>query len=603
MADFNTIITQLNTATQSLKNFLDAGNDLNSYDFSRSFGQSSKSLDDIASAAKNAGGILKEVADSLGGLTSNLGVGGQVIGGFTKGVGSFANTIASFSGDLLRFAESAADAFDAPSEGIRLLERNLFDLDKRFGESAERSAEFQKAFDLESGSRFAQMLHLSTQEQLSFIQATSSSNLTLDQLFTNIQYGTENIKLYQLATGVATATGLGYGTVVSSLNKLMNEQGMSAQHAASTLGMYSDISQKTGLQIDDVVSTLERSVSSFSKLGMTVEFGRPALEGFARMMKDVGLGISQATDLANTLTSTLGGLATNYTNAYLVFQRGNMDLSSMSAGGGVLGASIGMQAAMLRAEKEPGAQSEMASQLVTGLRDTLASFAGGKIVTVEEAAESPGLQTQFYIQQQMLKNQFGVSDEASANRILDLLSRLGEATEAGDADSVEALQKQIEEETKSRDATMDASEVVARRIDAHIAVTRAGYREQLLQGHEIIRKLTNSGIEKAEEVIGGSPDQRADMYRLDLDKKYKGIFSISAEEEAVLAEAGRNMRTNREANTEAAGTTMGTARPGEIPMGNITIKIDLSPEASKFIQVTKMMDRAAGDAQRGTGPL
>lgn len=585
---------RLEDLTKSLEGLIQANDRLNNSSLDRSMGQNSQSISNLIS-------VVKDSAEVIGQFGTRIESGASKFGSIGAAAGKFISSLTGFSEDLIKFGalsvevgKMVADAFDAPSRPIRDMERNLFDLDQKFGVSSERSREFQRAFDFEIGSKFADSLHLASNEMLAIIEATERTSINLGQLNENVKVGTESVKLYAAATAYSAATGITAYQTVSILNNLLNEQGMTAQQAVNSLGMYSAISKTTGLSIEDVATSLNRSVSGFGKLGMTADFGRPALEGFGRVVKDMGLGIEQATDLADSLTRALGGLATNYANAYLLFQRGGLNLSSMSAGGGVLGASIGMQAAMLRAEKEgPEAQADMARQLTAGLRDTIASFGGGRIVTVEEAAETPGLQTQFYTQQQMLK-QFGISDEGSANRVLDLLARLDEATASGNQEAQDALAEQIQAEADSRNQTMDASEKLERKIDAHISVTRAGYREQLMQGHQIAEYLATMAAGYMEGVTGDLQARRAQLMRQAEDSAAQSLEGGQFSYQQVMA-GYQKYTESREDEAKpptigATGAVINKAGDG-MQIGNVHVTFGLTEEGKRVFQVVNVHDR------------
>lgn len=590
------MVKRLDDLSKSLEGVLQANDRLNNSSLSRSMGTNSESISNLIA-------VVKDSAEVLGQFGSLIESGASKFGMIGAAAGKFVSSLTGFSEDLVKFGTSSveagrviADAFDAPSRPIRDMERNLFDLDRRFGASTERSREFQRAFDFEVGSKFADSLHLASNEMIDIIESTSRTSINLGQLNENVKVGTESVKLYAAATAYSAATGIGAYQAVSLLNDLLNKQGMTAQQAVDSLGMYSAISKTTGLAVEDVATSLNRSVSGFDKLGMTADFGRPALESFSRVVKDMGLGIEQSTDLADTLTRALGGLATNYTNAYLLFQRGGLNLSSMSAGGGVLGASIGMQAAMLRAERGgPEAQADMARQLTAGLRDTIASFGGGRIVTVEEAAETPGLQTQFYTQQQMLK-QFGISDEGSANRVLDLLARLDEATASGNQDAQDALSQQIQAETDSRNQTMDASEKLERKIDAHISVTRAGYREQLMQGHQISEYLATMAAGYVESATGDLQARRTQLMQQVQKSAAESLEGGQFSYQQVMAgyqkytESRENETGAMPPPVGATGAVINKAGDG-MQIGNVHVTFGLTEEGKRVFQVVNVHDR------------
>jgi hypothetical protein len=154
------------------------------------------------------------------------------------------------------------------------------------------------------------------------------------------------------------------------------------------------------------------------------------------------------------------------------------------------------------------------------MRDTLASFTGGDIVTVQQAAESPELQNQFYTQQQLLKNQFGISDQGQATRVLDLLAGLDEAGRTGDKDTQAELQKQLANEMDSRDKTLDEWEKANRQLEVQsnllAVIARPGLmaaRDVARQGREYMGRGIDYAGKKARE------GAKATMRMLNIDEE------------------------------------------------------------------------------------
>jgi hypothetical protein len=425
-------------------------------------GDMSTAFEDLVAVGKGAGDGMTAAVTAMGTAATTFFPGAAAAAPFLKSL-SVAGKLTGLLGEgMMTAAKSMINLLDKPSEDMRMFDNQIFDVSKRFGGAHDEAVKFADALKTETASKFARSMHMTRDEMADFIKATDGTSLSLDQLGQTIDTGIGITTLYAAASAQATAMNISARQAANFLNTAMNKQGKSAQDAAEMLGSFSSIADKTGLTAENVASTLNRAVDGFTKLGLAADFGRPILEGFSHVMNDMGLGIENATELTTSLTSALVGMTTSYENAYLMQQRGGVDLGG--GGGGVLGASIGMQAAMLDAEKT-GDQAAIGQQLVTGLRDTLTSFTGGDIVTVEQAAESPELQNQFYVQQQMLSKQFGISDPQQATRVLDLLADLDEATRTGDADSKAELEKQLSNEMDGRDKTLGEWEKANRQLE------------------------------------------------------------------------------------------------------------------------------------------
>jgi len=182
---------------------------------------------------------------------------------------------------------------------------------------------------------------------------------------------------------------------------------------------------------------------------MSADFGRPILENFAKTVKEVGLGVDAATESTSSLVSAMASLSDKYGLSYLTQIRGGGGATA----GGVLGSSIEMRQNMREAEST-GDQGSMAIEMAKQMRDTISSMTGGNIITLDQAAKSPDLQSQFYMQGQML-SQYGVRDTSTQDAVLDLLSKIDDASAMGDTQGQAELAEQLSREIEGRDSTND----------------------------------------------------------------------------------------------------------------------------------------------------
>ncbi len=493
--------------------------------------------------------------DAIADLTAKA---GDLIGAI-PGIGTMASPImnaldislegiSSLAGVAVDTIKIAAEALDGPSRDMRLFDNEVYNVGRRFGQAHDQAVEFADALKMETASSFARSMHMTRDEMADFIRNTQTTSLTLDQLNETVDTGVGVTKLYAMASAQATAMNISSGQAANLLNIAMNKQGLSAQSAGEMLGSFSAIAGETGLNVTSVSQTLNGAVQNFQKLGFAADFGRPILEGFGRVMDDMGLGIEEATGLTQTLTGALAGLTNNYANAYIMFQRGGLEI----AGGGsgtVLGSSIALQSAVLQAERT-GDQSELGAQLVTGLRDTLASFTGGEIVTVEQAAASPELETQFFMQQQLLKSQFGISDQAQATRVLDLLADIDSASRTGDSNTREELQKQLANELDSRDKTLGEWDKANRQLEIQSNLLAVIARPGVMQ----LREMAAEGREFLTPAIEGvGADARSGLSSI-LDRF--NIEPTSAAAQILAADAAPNdpLAGLRASNLRTPGT-------------------------------------------------
>lgn len=462
-------------------------------------GGMTKAFDDLAKATTDVSKPVSQLLGVFESVSSTFLDTNSSVTGFMTMLKDSTVALGALPGFAKDAMEVAAGVFDGPTRTMREFDAEIFNVGKRFGDSIESSKDFADAINRIPASDFGDALSMTRGELQEFYRATERTNLTQEQLNTTITTGIGQTNLLGVATAFAASSGMNASTAAQLLNTVINKQGVEASEAADMMGVYAGVARDVGLQIDDVASSLNSAVQQFGKLGVSADFGAPVLQGFGRVVKDMGLGIEQATSLTGDLSGALGRLTEDYSTAYVLFERGGLDFG---AGGGALGASIGLQAELLKAERT-GDQAAIGGQLVGALRDTIASFSGGNIVTVSEAAESPEMQTQFYTQQQLLVSQFGLS-QSSATRTLELLAEIDDATRAGDIGTKEELEKQLQNEIEGRDKTLDLMEQANRELAAQSNLLAVIAREPLEAMQAAGFALTETYVNPAIESTGSA---------------------------------------------------------------------------------------------------
>jgi len=427
-------ITNINKAIQSLGNGLKTG---------------TSGFDDLTSAAT----LLSNAFSSAGETAAKFSTG---IGGVGSGIGTFLKSLGNISGELSKvLGEGTRDTinfFDSFSKPIREVDENMFNLTKSFGMGIESARAMTDSIPKQALTDFSRAAYISTQELQNFLDSAKNTNLNIQTLTKTVSTAYGELDLYTVATAQASAAGISAGESSRYFESLINDQGMSVQAATEAMAGFSAVSSETGINFRTVASTLESATRNFQKMGMSVDFGRPILENFAKTMKDVGLGINTANDATQSLVSSLGNLSQNYGLAYLTQIRGGGGATA----GGVLGTSIEMRQNLRQAEAT-GEQGAMAIEMAKQMKDTIASLTGGNIITLEQASKSPELQNQFYMQGQML-SQYGINDVGTQDAVLDLLSKIDQAKAMGDTQGQKELAEQLSKEIEGREASKDEME-------------------------------------------------------------------------------------------------------------------------------------------------
>mgnify|MGYP001257602918 CR=1 FL=1 len=371
--------------------------------------------------------------------------------------------------------------FDSFSSAIRQSEAQMRGFSGAFGEGVEEARRLSEAMLGPDGLRMAlaseEYGYIGGEQIAEFTKAMAGANLETGYMTETVSVAGKEMSL--LGVGILQAGSMGMETAayVSKLGDAIMKQGLSAQQAVEQMAGFRIVARETGLSVSTVMEGLKSATQQFNVLGMTADFAKPAMLGFADSLDSMGLGMENASQLAADLTSSLAGVIQSYEKAYLLQIRGGLDFGG---GGGAIGAGVQLQAAMLNAEGDTAAQTDLASSMTDSMAETLRSFGGGRIVTVNEAAQDPSSQNTFYMQQQLLQGQFGMGQE-SATRTLEMLSELESATASGDEQLAAELRDQINSEVEGRNETVDELKKLNVIATAQLGATMQSNRDDIMR--------------------------------------------------------------------------------------------------------------------------
>jgi len=183
-------------------------------------------------------------------------------------------------------------------------------------------------------------------------------------------------------------------------------------------------------------------------LGVNVELARAHIEKASGHLAIFGQKIGAATSMWQTFMGSLKGtvpieevgrMVDQLTQGLARMTVQNRAFISMMSGMGrgatALGGALKMELAMRGPE---GMERHMQS-----LTQTLQGFAGGRIITLEQAERNPQLQQQFFIQREMLGKLTGMTTTEQQNRVLETLQKV-QSGGMSQVDAAGAMRKILE---------------------------------------------------------------------------------------------------------------------------------------------------------------
>lgn len=317
-----------------------------------SLGQETKVFDDIYQSAMNANNTIAGMSKALKGLeaiASNPIIGSNLISGVAL------ESMKSMM-KVVEDTTAATDSLDDSTRGLRRYTAEVAVLGRSFGVTFEDSKILRDGISDLSASMDNAEDYFSFGSMKEAATTMMGMGIEADKLDDSVTTLSGSFNLVHASMLMSDATGKSLREVFGDVKSSIYDLGMSADDSVTQIGTFYDIASKTGLTMSSVSSALSSASNGFRLFGMSTDFAKPFLEGFVETLEKVGLGISNASGLATTMSSSVMKMAEDYGKAFFVFQQGGLDFG---AGSGVLGGSIGLRAKMLESEKVGSGQADI----------------------------------------------------------------------------------------------------------------------------------------------------------------------------------------------------------------------------------------------------
>jgi hypothetical protein len=253
-------------------------------------------------------------------------------------------------------------------------------------------------------------LGMTKQEQLAFNQAAMIVPRVLDRASDSF-LKTINMQgqMVQTSGVLQTAlqrfrmTGAEAGQAVTNA---FLQSGLSAEQFADFLGQANAALRGTDIDAKTALTQMLNANAVMGILGDQASRSTSLWHEFATTLRSSGVAADQVGKIVSSVTENITNMSTQ-NRAFIGM------MSGMFQGATALGGALRMELAM----RSPGGME----QNLEALTSTLARFGGGRIITLEQAANNPQLEMQFVLQRQMLQK-LGVAGTAQQqNRILEVL--------------------------------------------------------------------------------------------------------------------------------------------------------------------------------------
>ena len=427
-----------------------------------SWGELNKSILQGGASFQNTISTMKQINSVAGGVATAFGGIIGVVPGLGGVTGAFGKIGGAITG-MLNLITKVPEAYLQVIRGIDLftqvqrdLKTEMFGLSAAFGGGLANAQEFTDFL-----TQFASTVvgedfgHIGLSEMNKALGEVVKNKVPMDFLRESIETTAGSTDALTSSILQAAALGMGTEDYYKRLGDAIYGQGLSSQGAMEQMASFKQISEETGLTIGTVADAMQGLSSDYRKLGLNADFNTSIIRGFSYTMNDMGLGLENVGSLSKNLGSSIADLANNPGMAFITAQLGGLGTAS----GGALNPMIQMQAQLLSGED----QGEFGETMLNAMKGLIENMGGGQIITLEEAAESPQLQMIYMRQNELLKGMYGLDAQTSV-RTLDLLDRLGTATDDQRKDIVDELTNQINEGKDFRNDTISIEEQANREL-------------------------------------------------------------------------------------------------------------------------------------------
>lgn len=207
-------------------------------------------------------------------------------------------------------------------------------------------------------------------------------------------------------TRLAAATGRSFSDVVADTKNALHAYNLTGAEALTFVSRMTELNSKFGMELSDTQGFMNTTANTFRFIGNEAEGSARMFNKLMTAFKETGLSARASTELIQGITNSVSNLS--------IAQKSFLSAQTGGPGGLVGGFQIEK---MLRDGKIDEVFEKMRSQMTRQF---------GKIVSIDEAANSPQAAAQLVRQRAMLQQgplgQFAKSD-AEAQRILDAFSK------------------------------------------------------------------------------------------------------------------------------------------------------------------------------------
>jgi len=282
------------------------------------------------------------------------------------------------------------------------------------------------------------------EEQQKFIESTRMVPGGLDAVTTAVKgVGGGVTQMAQIML-----VGRGASLTFAETSRIMTEQyqkfgQIMDKDAVESVVKFAEASKATGVPIGIAVSQIQAASQPLAIFGTKITEAQSIWTTFTKSLK--GIAPEEVGSLTRQITSNIATMS-------LGAQGFVAQMSGMVHGVTALGGALRMELAM----REPGGMERNLERVM----QTISRMGGGRIITLQEASQTPALEMQFQLQRQMVGQMLGVQQGPQQSRVLEVLQNMEKGGASG-AEATKNVQELMADGQKAQSASTTAMEKTA----------------------------------------------------------------------------------------------------------------------------------------------
>jgi len=324
---------------------------------------------------------------------------------------------------------------------------------------------------------------------------------------------------------------------------------------ANLMGTVARAAKEGGVDFGKTADQVLEASGSMAIFGGKTTAAVNVWNSFRSALRDSGVPITQMGAMVKDVTNSMANMTTQ-NRAFIGL------MSGMARGRTALGGALQMEINM----RTPGGLEKNLESMTS----TLARFGGGKIITLEQAANNPQLEMQFVLQRQMLGKLTNITNTEQQNRILETLSNV----QRGGISRLQGSKDLQESFAKGKDLQLKQLTV-------------------LEQQNMILRSTIGGKLDKVLESINkiGGPDRVG-------ARVSKGAGGALGLQRQGLLEGGRGTEAMAHPRFKAGAAEL----IGQLPKIMQNLKLAEEGNQSSILDTLKQLSTTIARALRGGGP-